>query len=151
MSTIPRISTATALLAVAACATPPRVAAPNAQRDVEATERAFAHTMAVRDFAAFQTFIADEAVFFGGEQPLRGKAAIAAHWRRYFDGPAAPFSWEPARVEVLDSGDLALSTGPVRDADGKAIAAFNSIWRRQSSGAWRIVFDKGSDVCPGSG
>lgn len=25
----------------------------------------------------------------------------------------APFSWEPAQVEVLDSGTLALSSGPV--------------------------------------
>lgn len=72
---------------------------------------------------------------------------MAAGWKRYFEKPAAPFSWEPAQVEVLDSGQLALSTGPVRSPDGKIIATFNSIWQRQPSGAWRIVFDKGSEVC----
>ena len=102
--------------------------------------------MATRDFAAFQTFIADEAVFFNGDAPLRGKAEVAAHWRGFFDG-AAPFSWEPSRVEVLASGDLALSTGPVRDASGKTVATFNSIWRRDRSGKWHVVFDKGSDIC----
>ncbi len=48
---------------------------------------------------------------------------------------------------MLDSGTLALSTGPVHDAQGKLIATFNSIWRQEAPGVWRIVFDKGSEVC----
>ena len=123
-------------------------ASPQALRDeVFATERAFAKTMADRNHAAFAAFLAEDAIFFGGKQPQRGKAEVAAGWKRYFEKPAAPFSWEPAQVEVLDSGQLALSTGPVRSPDGKIIATFNSIWQRQPSGAWRIVFDKGSEVC----
>jgi ketosteroid isomerase-like protein len=103
--------------------------------------------MADRDYDAFTQYLADEAVFFGGSQPLRGKAQISAEWKKFYTAAAAPFSWEPAQVEVLDSGTLALSSGPVRDAKGKCIATFNSIWRRESSGHWRIVFDKGSDGC----
>ncbi len=136
-----------AALGVSACASTPRVSADDARAAVAATERAFAATMARRDFAAFQTFIADDAVFFAGEHPLRGKAAVAAHWQRYFREAAAPFAWEPATVEVLARGDLALSSGPVRDASGKTVAVFNSIWQRQPSGEWRIVFDKGGDHC----
>lgn len=134
-------------LAGCAASAPPRVPREQATREVEATERAFAKTMADRDHAAFTTFLADETVFFGGKEPLRGKAAVAAAWKRYYEKPAAPFSWAPERVEVLDSGNLALSTGPVHDPDGKLIATFNSIWRREPGGAWRIVFDKGSEVC----
>lgn len=146
-----RFSTLSILLAVAACtAAAPRAGTADARREVETAERTFAQTMAARDFTAFQTFIADEAVFFDGDRPLRGKTAVAAHWRGFYDGPA-PFSWEPTRVEVLESGDLALSTGPVRDASGKTVATFNSIWRRDRSGTWHVVFDKGSDVCSGSG
>ena len=48
---------------------------------------------------------------------------------------------------MLDAGDLALSTGPVRNAAGKLIATFTSIWRQESPGVWRIVFDKGNEVC----
>ena len=135
-------------LLLAGCAgTLPKVPREQAQREVEATERAFAKTMADRDHAAFASFLAGDAIFFGGKEPLRGKAQVAAGWQKYFDKPAAPFSWEPAQVEVLDSGTLALSTGPVRDPGGRVIATFNSIWQRQATGEWRIVFDKGSEVC----
>lgn len=115
--------------------------------EVFATERAFAKTMADRDHTAFASFLAEETVFFSGEKALRGAAAVAAHWKRYYEGKEAPFSWEPAQVEVLDSGTLALSTGPVRDPDGKVSGTFTSIWRREGPGKWRIVFDKGCPVC----
>ncbi len=117
------------------------------RNEVLQAERAFAHTMAARDHAGFARYLAREAVFFGGPEPLRGRAAIAAGWKRFFDTPAAPFSWEPDQVEVLDSGTLALSSGPVRDAHGTLIATFTSIWRREAPGVWRVIFDKGCDVC----
>ena len=54
----------------------------------------------------------------------------------------------PAIVVVLDSGTLALSSGPVFDPAGQQVATFTSIWRREAKGVWRIVFDKGNQVCP---
>jgi ketosteroid isomerase-like protein len=116
-------------------------------REVADTERAFAATMARRDFAGFQGFLADDAIFFSGGQATRGKAQVAQQWQPLYQPPQPPFSWEPEQVQVLDSGSLALSTGPVRDAQGKRIGTFNSIWRREAPGVWRIVFDKGSPVC----
>lgn len=115
---------------------------------VEHTERAFAQTMADRDFEAFQVFLADEAVFFAGETPLNGKAAVASAWAEYFQQPEAPFSWEPESVVVLESGTLALSSGPVRDPAGNRVATFQSVWRLEEDGAWRVVFDKGHRYCP---
>jgi ketosteroid isomerase-like protein len=138
-------------LAVGCASAPAPVASPQsvaALRDqVFATERAFARTMADRDFAAFASFISDEAVFFTGPTPLRGKAAVAAGWKRFFEQKAAPFRWEPAEVEVLDSGSLALTSGPVHDPAGKQIATFTSIWRQEAPGVWRIVLDKGTAAC----
>ena len=127
----------------------PHSSAPPAelQKQVAATERAFARTMAERDHGAFASFLAEETVFFSGPTPLRGKPAVAAHWKRFYDAPQAPFSWEPDQVEVLDSGTLALSSGPVYDPQGKLVARFTSVWRQERPGVWRIVFDKGSDVC----
>ena len=110
---------------------------------VRETERAFAKTMADRDHAGFVSFLADETVFMGDPQTLRGKAAVAAAWKAFYDGAQAPFSWEPERVEVLDTGTLALSSGPVRDPKGTRVGTFNSVWRRDASGSWKIVFDKG--------
>jgi ketosteroid isomerase-like protein len=138
---------ALAIELVACVAAPPRMDREQARREVESTERAFAKTMAERNFAAFSTFLADEAIFFNAAQPLRGKAQIAAAWKKFFDAPAAPFSWEPTQIEALDSATLAWSTGPVRDPSGRCIATFNSIWRREAPGIWRIVFDKGSEGC----
>jgi ketosteroid isomerase-like protein len=128
-------------------------AAPESPRGIDTkievadTERAFAQTMAQRNFAAFTTFLSDEAVFVSEPVVLHGKAEVAAAWKRYFAAPTAPFAWMPADVEVLASGTLALSTGPVFDRRGKRIATFTSIWRREAPGVWRIVFDKGSEVC----
>jgi ketosteroid isomerase-like protein len=129
------------------CAVSPAQPAAEARQQVLATERAFAGTMAERNLGAFSSFIAEEAVFFTGPNPLRGKARIVEWWARYYAGAAAPISWEPDEVEVLDSGELALSSGPVRDAQGKTVARFTSIWRREAPGTWRIIFDKGNPVC----
>jgi ketosteroid isomerase-like protein len=117
------------------------------EREVVQTERAFAQTMADRNHSAFTAFLSDEAIFFAGDEALRGKDAVAAAWKPFFEGAAAPFSWEPDRVEVLESGSLALSTGPVYDLAGNVTARFQSIWRREADGEWRIVFDRGTPVC----
>ena len=50
------------------------------ERQVADTEIAFARTMADRDLAAFGSFLSDEAVFFSGPMPLRGKAAVMQWW-----------------------------------------------------------------------
>jgi ketosteroid isomerase-like protein len=135
-------------LVLAGCAGMTRTEPAELKRQVEATERAFAKTMADRDHAAFASFLSEEAVFFSGPKPLRGKREIADWWKRFYDKPKPPFSWEPAEVEVLESGTLALTSGPVHDPKGKLAGSFTSIWRQESPGVWRIVFDKGCDVCP---
>jgi ketosteroid isomerase-like protein len=116
-------------------------------QQVTDTERAFAKTMADRNFAAFQEFLSPEAVFFSGQQPTMGKAEVVRQWQSLYDKLEAPFSWEPDKVVVLPSGKLALSTGPVRDSNGALIATFTSIWRLEAPDTWRIVFDKGNGVC----
>ena len=132
---------------LAACACQPRsttVSLADLQRDVRARETAFAKTMADRDHAAFTSFVSNEAVFVGA-RPLHGRQEVADTWKRFFQETQAPFSWKPETVEVLASGTLALTSGPVTDADGKPAGSFNSIWRLEGDGVWRVVFDKG---CP---
>ena len=116
----------------------------NAASEVEAREIAFARTMADRDFKAFLSFISPEAVFFNGNEPQRGHAAVSRTWAPFFEGETPPFSWHPDVVEVLESGRLAISSGPVRSASGEIVGRFNSIWRKDEDGQWRVVFDKGS-------
>lgn len=120
-----------------------------ARDQVWAAELAFARTMADRNLGRFSEFIAEEAVFFAGTTAVHGKSKVVESWAQFFAGPDAPFSWEPDQVEVLKSGGLALSTGPVRDPTGKVVARFNSIWRLEASGQWRVIFDKGCPPSPG--
>lgn len=117
---------------------------PDLVRQVFAAESSFAATMADRDIEAFATFLADETVFFSSGA-IRGKDAVVAAWRTYFDGPVAPFSWRPETVEVLPSGTLALTSGPVFDTEGRMTNTFTTVWRLEPGGRWRVVFDKG---CP---
>ena len=114
---------------------------------VTAAELAFAKTMADRNHIAFSEFISEEAVFSNAGKSVRGRAAIAADWKKFFDGARAPFSWKPDLVEVLPSGTLAYSTGPVSNPDGVIFARFNSIWRLEAPSVWRVVFESGSPVC----
>ena len=134
-------------LAVAA-ATPQLQAETNEElrEQVRKTEIAFAKTMADRDHAAFTKFLAADTIWLG-RGVMRGSTAVAEGWKRLYEGKEAPFSWEPERVEVNDSGTLGLSTGPVRDSAGKRIGTYNSIWRRGADGRWTIIFDNGCPPC----
>lgn len=117
-----------------------------ATQEVIKIEKAFAQTLASRDFKAFSQFIAEDAVFFTGKKVLRGKQAILDGWEHFFEDTIAPFSWIPDEVEALLSGELASSSGPVYDAKGQQIARYVSIWRKQG-GRWQIVLDRGVDIC----
>ncbi|WP_210401712.1 nuclear transport factor 2 family protein [Lacimicrobium sp. SS2-24] len=118
------------------------------QEQVYQREQAFADTMAARDFVAFQSFLHEDAIFFTDTDPLRGKQAVSKGWQRYYQDDAAPFSWQPLHVEVLASGHLAHSSGPVFNPQGECVATFNSIWQKEPDGQWLVVFDKGSPGCP---
>jgi len=118
-----------------------------AEAQLRAAETAFARAMADRDLTAFTSFIADDAVFFGGGGALRGREAIVAGWARFFEDEAAPFSWAPQDVFVLATDGLGLSSGPVHGADGAPAGFFTSTWRRDPDGAWKIVLDRGCPPC----
>ena len=142
----PSRTTRLASLGPASPTTAANAALQEATRQVIATERAFANTMAQRDFKAFLTFLSPDAIFFSGNQVERGRGQIAAQWAPYFDLRRAPFSWTPDHVEVLPDGKLALSTGPLIE-DGTIVGRFNSVWRLEAPNTWHIVFDKGEAVC----
>jgi len=114
------------------------------QAQVRQVECSFAASMAKRDLAAFEQHLAGPTLFFGGgSQILEGKAAVVAAWKPFFDGPQAPFSWEPDQIAVVGDGSLGYSTGLVRDPKGELIGRFASVWRREAPGRWRIIIDRG--------
>lgn len=117
-------------------------------RDLRTAESGFAETMAKRDLNAFASFLEEDAVFINGGKPLRGKTAIVEHWQRFYAKPEPPFSWMPEIIEVLDTGDLGYSEGPVSLPNGTIPSRYFSMWRLNSASVWKVVFDNGYDVCP---
>ena len=120
-----------------------------ADTQVLEAENAFARTMAERDVEAFAQSVSEEAVFFGDTAIHRGRAEVVRAWSPYFADEEAPFSWAPEVIEVLASGDLAHSSGPVYDPRGRLVGYFYSVWRLETDGKWRVVFDRGGPVPAG--
>jgi ketosteroid isomerase-like protein len=113
--------------------------------DVKAAETAFAKTMADRRLDQFTDFVAEDAVFVGGGMNI-GRAKIVAAWSAFFQGDKAPFSWAPDAVAVAADGRTAVSTGLARNAAGKVISRFTTIWRKDADGRWRAAVDQGVDA-----
>ena len=118
--------------------------------EVRCREIAFSQAAENKDAEAFASFIDADARFVGNSV-IKGPQAIAEAWASFFaeDGPA--IKWRPQFVEVLEDGTLALTRGPyrmiARDAEDKLVegwGTFNSVWRLQKDGSWKVVFDAGN-------
>lgn len=120
------------------------------EKQVANIENAFAKTMADRDFDVFKSFLALDTVFWSNGKPLRGAERVADVWQDFFEGADAPFSWKSESVMVNPDGKIAFSTGPVMNSSGEVYAYFNSVWRKNDDGEWKIIFDKGVNLNPPS-
>lgn len=117
--------------------------------EVRCAEIRFSRAVEQGDPDAFRAAIDADARFVGNEV-LRGPDAIAAAWAPFFAADGPRIAWRPRFVEVLESGQLALTRGPyridTRNEDGNLVTrwgTFNSVWRRAPDGRWRVVFDAG--------
>lgn len=108
-----------------------------------AAERAFARLSVDSGAqAAFLANLGDDAVLFRPD-PVPGRAWQAAHPIP----PGGTLAWTPRWAVAARSGDLGVTSGPyVIRRDGRAVAhgTFNSVWRRDASGQWRVLFDVGA-------
>ena len=118
------------------------------EKEVARIENAFAKTMADREFDAFKSFLAPDTVFWSNGKPLRGAERVADVWQDFFERADAPFSWKSESVMVNPEGNIAFSTGPVMNSSGEVYAYFNSVWRKNDDGEWKIIFDKGVNLNP---
>ena len=138
------------LIAIALLVFASYTAAADAVDEVRCRETGFSQAVENRDMDAFRSFIDADARFVSNSV-LRGVDDIAAAWSYFFGEDSPTIKWRPQIVEVLENGTLALSRGPYRvtsrDADGMAVeewGTFNSVWRLNDDGQWRVVLDAGS-------
>ena len=99
-----RVASLIAGLGVFCALASPQAAGDAVADQVRSAEQAFAGTMAARDHAAFSRHIAEDAVFFDGEKAIRGKAAVVAAWKAFFERTNAPFSWAPDNDRIAFAG-----------------------------------------------
>jgi ketosteroid isomerase-like protein len=135
-------------------------AAGNADRAARAeelrqAELAFAAAVAADDVERFAGFVAEDAVFVSGSTATRGREAIVESWGGFFGPDRALIEWHPELVELSGNGELGLTRGPWtlrgKDKEGRDFersGVFNSVWRRQADGSWKVVFDAGCSPCP---
>ena len=135
------------LLLLAALATPAQA---GLEQEVRCREIGFSQSVEKQDRELFASFIDPDARFVGNKVD-RSREAIAEAWAVFFSGDLPSIKWRPQIIEVLDSGDLALSRGPYRIIDNdengdprEAWGTFNSVWRLNADGEWLVVFDAGS-------
>ena len=120
--------------------------------EVRCREIGFSLAAEARDGDRFVSFIDHDARFVGSTV-TRGPDEIGTAWAVFFEPDGPTIKWRPRYVEVLEDGELALSRGPyrliIRDDQGgesELWGTFNSVWRLNADGIWRVVFDAGSDA-----
>jgi uncharacterized protein (TIGR02246 family) len=141
----------TLILALTGCQQP----APQAPDTRAADETAIRAAMddqikagAAFDSAKLASFYTDDAVFMAPDAPVvQGRENMRKYLETMFK-EKPDFSFNTAKVEVAQSGDLAYSWGngkvTVKDTKGKvAETSFKSasVWQKQADGGWKMVVD----------
>ena len=112
-------------------------------------------TAATRDVDATVGYYSDDATVSPPNEALATtKAAIRAGWAELLT-PGNDISWQPSKVEVASSGDMAYSMGSytmtMKDAEGNPVTdhgKYTEIWKKQGDGKWKTVADMWNSDLP---
>jgi len=94
---------------------------------------------------AFTTYAAEDAVLMRSNKLIKGIKNIEEHYKNQ---TSKGLDWAPDFVDVAASGDLGYTYGKYtysyidstgNTAENKGI--FHTVWKRQSDGTWRFVWD----------
>ena len=115
---------------------------------------AFAQSVAEKNREKFLSFIAEVTTFSGGAaDELHGRDAVMKAWNDFFTPDGPTLSWTPTKGEVIGAGDVGYTTGNSvfrqKDASGKVTerrGQYVTVWKKQSDGSWKVVFDTGSNL-----
>jgi ketosteroid isomerase-like protein len=95
--------------------------------------------------AAFVKYFADESVIFADKWLTNGKQ----FWENRKASPVV-LKWEPEFMDMADSRDFGISTGPWEAQEYRPNTAplstgyFLTVWKKQSDGEWKVILDGGS-------
>lgn len=96
---------------------------------------------------AFATYAAPNAVVKRNGKLIIGNNSIT-DWYQNNSNPKSTLTWKPDYIDVSQSGDLAYTYGGFIatsvDSSGLKIentGSFHTVWKRQSDGNWKFVWD----------
>ncbi len=139
----------TLLLSATLCAAQAPAALMQADRD-------FARATAEKGLEGWMSFMADNAVLLRA-QPVVGKDAIRQTMAQGFSTPGLKLTWAPTSGQLFNGGDLGYTTGRYetrrQNANGDVMithGTYLTVWRKQTDGSWKVVWDGGSQDSPPS-
>jgi len=105
--------------------------------------------------ATLNNWAEDAVMLPPGLAALEGRSAIKAYVEAAAQIPGFSISWEPLSVHVSESGDLAYmierNVITVADSLGNPVTTHGkgvTVWRKDTSGAWRNVVDMWNEAPP---
>ncbi len=109
-----------------------------------------------KQLEAWVAFYSDDALVLPpNEKAATGKESIRKTVGELLGLPGLSISWQPVRVEVARSGDLAYLSAAYQltwnDTKGKATADQGKtleIWKKQSDGGWKCIVDTWNSDLP---
>lgn len=146
------------LTAAGAASQDPRLATvkpdPDAVRvRIRLMEIAVGGSVKERDVERFKSYLAPRAVFLA-EEVGRGRDEIAAIWRPFFDDGGPRISYQPERIGVAASGDLAYVVGEATvsqltrgDHERTRQGPYLTAWGRDGDGKWKLLGSGSLVVC----
>ncbi len=147
--------TALALTTIAcvACTDAPEIDPATERESLMQADRDFAVDTAARGGDGWADWFAEDGVMFPREGRVRGREAIRERMLPVFTPENPRLIWEPESAVVAASGDLGYTVGHWRmlpvgsddTAEALRTGSYVSIWRKDSSGKWRVVLDIGND------
>jgi ketosteroid isomerase-like protein len=115
-------------------------------RDLDAK---WAKAAAAKDLEETIAFYSDDAIVFPPNATSAAtKKTIRNGWKEMLTSPGFVISWQPTRVEVGKSGEMAWVSGTyeltMNDASGKPInnrGKYLEVWEKQTDGNWKCAAD----------
>jgi len=109
----------------------------------------WAKTAAGKDVEQTVAFYSDDAVVFPPNSTSAAtKEAIRNTWKEMFASPGFVITWQPTKVRVGTSGEMAWVNGTyestMNDQSGKPIndrGKYLEVWEKQSDGNWKCAAD----------
>jgi ketosteroid isomerase-like protein len=115
-------------------------------RDLDAQ---WAKAAATKDVEHTIAYYSDDAIVFPPNATSAAtKEAIRNGWKEMFASPGFAITWQPTRVQVGKSGEMAWLSGTyeltMNDASGKPIndrGKYLEVWEKQTDGNWKCAAD----------